>query len=102
MVKHIEINCFEFEEYSLKNRKRIIQKQMEQYIKLLSSIVKYVEEDNFQIDFLINEGVGEEIKSEFIVEDKENIKEDFLKKYEEVMKDFNMNTNKISFKIYRR
>ena len=102
MFKHIEINCFEFEEYSLKNRKRIIKKQMEQYINLLSIVINNLEENRFQVDFIINDGIGEELEIEFNVDSKTDLKEEFLKKYEEVIKDFSIDTNKITFKIYRK
>lgn len=102
MEKHIEINCFEFGEYTLEQRARAISLQMGQYIKMLAIVIKHLEEKTFQIDFLINEGVGEELEATLEIDYKTDIEKEFFIKYEDLMKHFTMYTNKISFKIIKR
>jgi hypothetical protein len=102
MVKHIEINCFEFGEYTLNQRKKAIRLQMEQYIKLLSMVIKNLEEDKFKIDFIIKDEPFDNLEIDFNIDYKTDIKEEFLKKFEEVMEYFNINTNKITFIINKK
>lgn len=102
MVNHIEVNCSEFKDYNLEQRKVLLRLQMEQYIKTVSLIVKHSDETNFQIDFTISEDIGEELEGIIELDYKSNIEKEFFIKYEELMEHFNINTNKISFKISKR
>lgn len=100
MEKHIEINCKEFDEYTLEQRKKLLRIQMQQYIKMLSLVFKHLKESTFQIDFIIKEDIGEELEIEF-KSNTSNIEEEFFKKFEELIGNYNINTNRISFTIHK-
>jgi len=100
MEKHIEINCKEFNEYTLEQRKKLLKLQMQQYIKMLSIVFKHLNENMFQIDFIINEDVEKELEIEFKA-NTSNIEEEFFKNFEELIGNYNINTNRISFIIHK-
>lgn len=102
MEKHLEVNCSEFKDYDLNQRKILLRLQMEQYIKMISPMIKYLDDRSFQIDFVINEDIGEALEDTIEVDGNSDIGKEFFTRYEELMKHFTIDTNKLSFKIIKR